>query len=595
MVKCKPTVAIAILSAICLFAPSSAVGNDTTIELKRVAAGEVQSTFFAVKSPLSVRIEAVGGQWEGSDHMFAYAWVIDAQTRDMVWSMDEEITGGIKGSKWLRRYDEKTGLKPGTYELFFYAGRPGFLDGGADFESLSQALKALGRWLNDHSKDIKDSRFGTELTEKCFVRLTGDANFLAPVASPTTTTPVVSLLQPGENAYLSKGFSLSSDADFQVYSVGEYSESSDHMVDWGWIINARNRNHVWEMDGRNTDWAGGAEKNRRFRDRIHLKAGDYVAFYVTDDSHTPDGWNADPPYDPDAWGLQIIPLAAGDRAKVRPYTESRQPDAIVRLVGIGDNELKSAAFRVSRPSSLRVYAIGEEDRFNDRMADNAWIVRAGRSSKIWTMTPDNTQPAGGAAKNRLFDGVVSFDPGDYVVYYASDGSHSYAGGWNSDPPYDQKSYGVTIYQGDSAGASAQVVSIAQTDIAKPNVLAEVTHVRDDEERKTSFSLTSPTRVHIHAVGEGTRGGMADYGWIENDLTGDVVWEMTYRKTVHAGGAEKNRSVDQTILLDKGEYIVHYTTDGSHAFGDWNDTPPDDPAFWGIVVSRAERSGDEIPR
>jgi len=29
--------------------------------------------------------------------------------------------------------------------------------------------------------------------------------------------------------------------------------------------------------------------------------------------------------------------------------------------------------------------------------------------------------------------------------------------------------------------------------------------------------------------------------------------MTYRKTSHAGGAEKNREVDQVILLDKGDY------------------------------------------
>lgn len=595
MVKSRLTATIAVLSALHLLATPSALADDKTIEIKNVPLGELRSELFSVDRNLSVRVEAVGGQWEGDDHMFAYPWIIDAKKRGLVWSMDEEISTGVKGSHWLRRYDERLDLRPGTYQLYFYAGRSGFLDGADGLESLSEALKALGRWLDTRGKEGKDSKFGTELSEKCFVRLTSDAGGFVSVAGPVSIPPVISLLDPGENTFLSRGFTLTSDADFEVYSVGEYSRGGDRMVDWGWIIDARTRDRVWEMTEGNTDWAGGAEKNRRFHDRVRFRAGDYVAFYVTDDSHSPESWNADPPYDPDSWGLQIVPLVAADRAKVKPFAESRQPAAIVRVVGVGDNELKSAAFRVSKPSALRVYAIGEEDRFNDCMADYAWIVRASRSAKIWTMTPDNTQPAGGAEKNRLFDGVVAFEPGDYVVYYASDGSHSYGGGWNSAPPYDQKSYGVTIFRGDSSDASAQVINIAQTDIPKPNVLADITPVHNDEERKASFSLTSPTRVHIHAVGEGTRGGMADYGWIENDLTGDVVWEMTYRKTVHAGGAEKNRSVDQTILLDKGEYFVHYATDGSHAFGDWNSAPPDDPASWGIIVTRAEKPGDQLPR
>ena len=49
------------------------------------------------------------------------------------------------------------------------------------------------------------------------------------------------------------------------------------------------------------------------------------------------------------------------------------------------------------------------------------------------MSVDNTEPAGGADKNRLFDGTLHLAPGSYLVYYRSDGSHSYDD-WNAAPP-----------------------------------------------------------------------------------------------------------------------------------------------------------------
>ena len=39
----------------------------------------------------------------------------------------------------------------------------------------------------------------------------------------------------------------------------------------------------------------------------------------------------------------------------------------------------------------------------------------------------------------------------------------------------------------------------------------------------------------------------------------------------------------TVRLPAGRYELRYETDGSHAYGDWNDDPPDDPEGWGITV------------
>jgi hypothetical protein len=63
--------------------------------------------------------------------------------------------------------------------------------------------------------------------------------------------------------------------------------------------------------------------------------------------------------------------------------------------------------------------------------------------------------------------------------------------------------------------------------------------------------------------------------------------MTYSMTFHAGGGRKNRIVNTTILLDKGEYILRYQSDDSHSFNDWNTEPPDDPSMWGITIYKEE--------
>jgi hypothetical protein len=98
-----------------------------------------------------------------------------------------------------------------------------------------------------------------------------------------------------------------------------------------------------------------------------------------------------------------------------------------------------------------------------------------------------------------------------------------------------------------------------------------------------IGITFISEEILYALGEGTDGSMYDYGWIEDSNSGRVVWDMSYRRTRYAGGARKNRLIDDTISLPKGEYEVFYESDDSHSFNDWNDTPPWDLMNWGISV------------
>jgi CubicO group peptidase (beta-lactamase class C family) len=120
------------------------------------------------------------------------------------------------------------------------------------------------------------------------------------------------------------------------------------------------------------------------------------------------------------------------------------------------------------------------------------------------------------------------------------------------------------------------------DLSALPVIAQIVQVLDNEDKTVAFSLKDNQEVRVFAIGEGQTGEMFDYGWIENADSGSVVWRMEELKTNHAGGAAKNRKVDQVITLPPGNYKLRYKSDDSHAFDHWNSVPPD-INFWGIAV------------
>jgi hypothetical protein len=107
---------------------------------------------------------------------------------------------------------------------------------------------------------------------------------------------------------------------------------------------------------------------------------------------------------------------------------------------MGNNERARAAFQLDQETTLRVYAVGEGD---GELVDYGWIEEAGSGRVVWEMTYRTAEPAGGARKNRVFDGMIRLPAGAYVLRYRSDGSHAYSN-WNADPPDDPESWGITV-------------------------------------------------------------------------------------------------------------------------------------------------------
>ena len=153
------------------------------------------------------------------------------------------------------------------------------------------------------------------------------------------------------------------------------------------------------------------------------------------------GWNPDQ-------DIAAVPYQAAQAAILTTQDQDQVPFPVelverLRAFRCGSDNPKTL-FTQTIECSIQVYDLGEGE--GGDMYDFAWIEND-RDRVVWEMTLRNTERAGGARKNRLFNDTVSLEAGEYTVHYESDGSHSFAG-WNADPPRDSWSWGVTVRAAD---------------------------------------------------------------------------------------------------------------------------------------------------
>lgn len=559
---------------------------------------EHRSEGFVLTTAQSIQVAAVGAEpapeqrrrrdnnWWGPederDVWPAAAWILDARTRAVVWDLRTARTE--RSSDGLHRFNGSVRLPAGVYEAH-YASFPAAWLSRMGAGSLRSILRGLSRGSTTERYGGPYVDDGTFREFELVITGAGHparARELDEALRGFTATAVTRLAPAEQDSTGQFAFALDRPTEIDLLSIGEVRR--DGGFDYAWIINADTRQRVWTMTYERSEDAGGAHKNRLERASLRLPAGRYVAYFVTDDTHHPGEWNAVPPFDPELWGLTIRVADAGARAAVRTFVYDPVPSGqtIVSLTGIGDDEMRSEGFSLKQPLEVRVYAMGEGTG-GDEMHDYAWIVDATSRRRVWSMTYDETEHAGGAEKNRLYDGTLRLEPGNYIVYYRSDGSHS-AKEWNATRPPESRYWGVSVFPA-SGRLDRNIIGPLERG-GSGGVLAELVRMGDNENGRTTFRLDQETTVRIYALGEGSGGDMYDYAWIEVAGTGRVVWEMTYRTSEHAGGAGKNRVFDGTLRLPAGSYVLRYESDGSHSYDDWNSDPPDDPEGWGVVIRRS---------
>jgi hypothetical protein len=383
-------------------------------------------------------------------------------------------------------------------------------------------------------------------------------------------------------------FVVSEPATLRLESIGELYRGP---TDYGWIDNLTTGERVWEMTLDNTEPAGGSVKNRRFSGTLDLAPGIYRATFETDRSHDADHWTANPPLDPAAYGLYLYTDTPDRVAAFDPWNGLPR---LVEMTGVGDSALETATFTLDDSLRVWVYALGEMRSGSDY--DHAWLIR-NNNGTIWKMTYDETRHAGGEARNRVQESSLFLPPGTYTLHFETDDSHS-PERWRGDLPKHPERWGVTLFALEDDAPELAVTRTSEREMSAPpapppppasgraTLPIRLAPLGNSQDVERTFALDQETRLRIYAVGEILLTDRYDYGWIMDENASDLVWEMTRSNTESAGGSRKNRAFDGTVTLPAGTYTVHFQTDGSHAFGDFSQGSPEDPAAWGIVVERA---------
>jgi hypothetical protein len=566
-------------------------GDRTLVQLKDFDVTEVKSGGFTLAAETRVKIHALGSG-AGKDvanGLTAYGWIIDADSRALVWKMRREETAKAKDD---RLYDGEITLPKGNYEVYFtayaFALQSLFTSVSVNIDRRDHTgtpniprKRGFLPWLDeffggDFEKEWKkrSKNWGIDVSVPDNAQA---GTFAAPKEIPNILYRAVRL---GENEHIRQQFTIAKPMNIRVYAIGEI-DAGNQMADYGWILDLKSRRRIWEMTRANCRAAGGDDKNVEFDRIVTLPEGDYALYYSTDDSHSNLDWNAAPPDDPANYGVSLIQVTPESRADFKLAARKDDENVLIALTRVGNDETRTTNFTLKAETQLRVYALGERQLSRRGMADYGWIVNAKTREKVWTMDSERTDHAGGSDKNRVIDEVITLPKGSYTVYYHTDDSHAYDD-WNAKEPFDPEHWGITIYgAGDHFNRGNVETNVNQKQ--ETGVLAQIIHVGNSVNRMERFTLDRPTALRVFALGEGQGKEMFDYGWIERATTHEVVWEMSYDMTFHAGGARKNRMVNATVTLDKGNYELHYVSDDSHSFAGWNMEPPDDPTMWGITV------------
>lgn len=399
-----------------------------------------ESTRLDVTRPASVRAVFVASEI-GSGSTARITRVADGA---VVWEARATGAAHAGGALRNRRVEATVALAPGLY----------------DVESTVSHEQAFHNW----SQTPPDDPFAWGLT----LRATTPADASAvSVFDLWSRTPVVRYEARTPDTDHVIRLDVASPTPVVIAATGELT-GSDGRFDYAWLERA-NGVRVWEMAYDETESAGGDSKNRSVEHLMTLEPGAYTLHFVTDGTHHVGEFNTDPPDHPERYGVVVFSLGAegavrlagqtttrtaGGASDIEPPAPPALPNgerpagadvetggavpappptdgalAAITRVGGGTNERER--FRLDAPATVRVYATGE--RLGDAWYDWAQIEdEDGRV--VWTMKQAATQRAGGADKNRLFDGTVELPAGSYRLVVETDGGHHYGAFDRDDAP-----------------------------------------------------------------------------------------------------------------------------------------------------------------
>ena len=111
-----------LILALALTGLMAAAGQAAQIaEITDLRQGELETVGFTLDKDADVNISAIGLHPRKGDDLWVYAWVIDAQTRELVWVMEYNRTDRVRDSRFLREVETTERFNKGSYILHMYA------------------------------------------------------------------------------------------------------------------------------------------------------------------------------------------------------------------------------------------------------------------------------------------------------------------------------------------------------------------------------------------------------------------------------------------------------------------------------------------
>ncbi len=400
----------------------------------------------SVSRPARVAVYAVGAFTPSPTPALA---IVPVGGDTPAWTLPVAETAHAGGASINRAFNGTVTLQPGLYQVVHQPSR--------------------GGWNNWRlNPPLDPAAWGVTLS-------TPDTGAVTRFAPFENVQPALGIRQPGDDVDRYVTFRVPTRTPVYVYGMGEMT-SENSRYDYGWI-EAEDGVRVWEMEYEDSEPAGGSSKNRQVEAWITLDPGTYKLRFRSDDSHAYGDYNSEGPDHAERWGIALFTsrpgmLVKGDEgdngfggavseavediaAQAEQLAEdvsaslarSGVPEpppsegAIVALLRTGSRQSLTEPFEVRQAGAYHLYATGElvgRERYDYATLHNE------KGELVWEMTEQNTRPAGGSARNRVFDGVVQLPPGRYTLRYQSDGSHAFGDFAADEAPAFPHAWGVIL-------------------------------------------------------------------------------------------------------------------------------------------------------
>ena len=140
---------------------------------------------------------------------------------------------------------------------------------------------------------------------------------------------------------------------------------------------------------------------------------------------------------------------------------------------------------------------------------------------------------------------------------------------------------IMFYKKQPPMYSPKAISLVDSLIINNSPTALLNKIGNNADTSMIFNVKQKQHFVIISCGESDANSLYDYGALEKNNS--KVWEMKPKQCKTAGGSLKNKLIIKPIVLQSGNYKLHYISDDSHSFEAFTGNAPDLISLYGIGI------------